>query len=104
MSKIIIPTHKITEEAMGEGWVDAFAAAEAFAKYLDANLPDLVADEGDEVECEHQATHDSGLVNSACAYVTVDDEESDAMSFRVQAAREQLWERFCNECPGDLIA
>ena len=99
----MIPTHKISEDSMGDGWKDAFEAAEAFADYLDENLPAMISDKGDEVECKHIATHDSGMVNNACAYVTVDDEESDSMSFRVQNAREQLWERFCSE-RGDLAA
>lgn len=103
MSKITIPTHKISADSMGEGWRDAFEAAQEFAAYLDEHLPGMISDEGDEVECEHSATHDSGMVNNACAYVTVDEEESDSMSFLVQHAREQLWERFCSE-RGDLAA
>lgn len=103
MSKISIPTHKITEESMGEGWANWYAAAQAFASYLEEHLPGMVSDEGDEVEFSSEATNDSGCVNNPCAYVTVDDEESDSLSFRVQSAKETLWERFCNE-RGDLAA
>lgn len=103
MSKITIPTHLITEEAMGNGWKDANEAASEFADYLDEHLPGMVADEGDDVECEHRATRDSGMVNNPCAYATVDGEDSEAITFRVQHSREQLWERFCNE-RGDLAA
>lgn len=97
MSTISIPTHKITEESMGEGWADWREAAEAFAAYLEERLPGEVSDEGDEVEFSAEVTSDSGCVNNPCAYVTVDGEESDAMSFRVQHAKEALWEEFCNE-------
>lgn len=97
MSNIIIPTHYITGESMGEGWSNWREAADALATYMEANLPGMVADEGDTVEFEVEVTNNSGCVNNPCAYVTVDDEESEAMSFRVQTAKEQLWERFCNE-------
>lgn len=62
-----------------------------------AIVPEMVSDEGDTVEFAAQVTHDSGCVNNPCAYPTVDGEESDALSFRVQTVKEQLWERFCNE-------
>ena len=104
MCTISIPTHKITEESMGEGWTDWREAAEAFADYLEERLPEMVADEGDEVEFSAEATDDSGQVNNPCAYVTVDDEESDAMYFRVQHAKEALWESFCNEFAASLGA
>lgn len=104
MSKISIPTWKITEEAMGDGWKDAFEAAKAFASYLEENLPDLISDEGDEVEFEAEATRLSGCVNNARAYPEVDGEESESMSFRVQNAREKLWERFCETAPEELCA
>lgn len=103
MSIISIPTHKITEEAMGEGWANWYEAACEFAAYLNAKMPEMIADDGDKVEFLAEVTNDSGCVNNACAYVTVDDEESESLSFRVQNAKETLWDRFCNE-RGDLAA
>lgn len=97
MRIITVPTHKITEESMGEGWSDWHQAAEAFASYLEEHLPGKIADEDDDVEFSAEATNDSGCVNNPCAYVTVDGEESDTMSFRVQHAKEALWEDFCYE-------
>lgn len=97
MCTISIPTHKITEESMGEGWTNWREAAEAFAAYLEEKLPEMVAAEGDEVEFSAEVANGSGQVNNPCAYVIVDDEESDPMSFRVQHAKEALWEDFCDE-------
>jgi hypothetical protein len=97
MSTISIPTHKITEEAMGDGWTNWREAAEEFAAYLEEKLPGMVADEGDEVSFAAEVTNDSGCVNNPCAYPTVDGEDSDTLSFRVQHAKESLWESFCSE-------
>lgn len=103
MSKITIPAYKITEESMGDGWRDNYEAAKGFAEYLTERIAAEIADDGDVVECDFSATQTSGCVNNPCAYVTVDDVESDVLSYRVQAARERLWERFCNE-RADLAA
>lgn len=97
MSTITIPTHKISEESMGEGWINWREAAEAFASYLEEHLPSRVSDDGDDVEFAAEVTDDSGCVNNPCAYPTVDGEDSEAMSFRVQHAKEALWEEFCSE-------
>ena len=104
MSTIKIPTWYITEEAMGDGWKDNFAAAQAFASYLEENLPGLVSDEGDVVEFTAEATRASGCVNNACAYPEVDGEDSEEMSFRVQHAKEKAWEMFCESAPLELCA
>lgn len=103
MSRLEIPTHNVSDESMGDGWRDQAEAATAFASYLEEHVPGMVADEGDEVEFEAKRTGNSGAVNNACAYPTVDGEDSDILSYRVQHAKEVLWERFCNE-RGDLAA
>lgn len=104
MSKITIPAYRVSDDSMGDGWRDQAEAATAFAAYLEEQLPGMIGDEGDEVEFEATRTGDSGMVNNACAYVLVDGEESEALSFRAQHAREQIWERFCDEFGSTLGA
>lgn len=107
--KISIPTHLVSDESMGDGWLDQAQAATAFAAFLTNRLPTemwerKIHPQDAEIEFEARRTGDSGQVNNPSAYVTVDGLEDEPLSFQVQALREHLWERFCATCPESLYS
>lgn len=95
MSKIEI-SKTLMSDGCGDGWkAEDFEVTKKAAAFYERRIPEILAEEGREIEISVTPCRDSGY----CAPMSVTEDGEcceDGIHFEVQAAFEKAWEEFCN--------